>query len=175
MNFASGSPCSARGPASPTRSFPASILCGFPLGRWANVFTVEATLNESVDARLVLDTGASFTTVNLDVAKSLGIANDEPLRIVAAVTANGEVELPVYRIESIDVGGATVTNVEIGVCSACGADHLDGLLGLNFAADFVVTLDAQTRTLLLDPRRDGIEPSRRSIGGPSELLGTVRD
>ena len=97
------------------------------------------------------------------------------LRGVENIDGGGGDILGTDANNSIDMRGATVTNVEIGVCAACGADHLDGLLGLNFAADFVVTLDAETRTLLLDPRRDGIEPSRRSIGGPSELLGTVRD
>ena len=73
-----------------------------PLERHANVMIAEVRFNDAVSAPLVLDTGASFTTVNRAIANELGLQFELPVRLVNAATANGTVILPIYRIDHGD-------------------------------------------------------------------------
>ncbi|MBK8480582.1 MAG: aspartyl protease family protein [Proteobacteria bacterium] len=101
--------------------------------------------------KLVFDTGATFTTLHAATLARLGV----PASAVTTETstASGRVRRALAVIESVAVGAAQVGGgVTVGLCEDCGGAGTAGLLGLNFARHFVVTLDAQQGELVLQPR-----------------------
>lgn len=106
-----------------------------------------------VDAGVIVDTGASLTAISERLADRLGIDRRRPLRVVTVNTANGKVEAPVVDLESIDLHGARVTNVEAVVLPLEDDGGGEALLGLNFLEHFDLSLDARRGVLRLGARR----------------------
>ena len=72
------------------------------------------------------------------------------------MTANGEVDAPLIRIQSLTVGGQVVSPITVGAISfSRSAASFDGLLGMNFLQKFEFSLDQQRSVLELHFRRDG--------------------
>jgi clan AA aspartic protease (TIGR02281 family) len=111
---------------------------------------VPVTLNRRLKTSLALDTGATSTMISHRVANNLGLRTDGP-RIVA-MTANGQVSLPLARLGSVKVGDAEIHNVTVTVHDLPSAAKVDGLLGLDFLKRFHVSLDSRNQVLLLAPR-----------------------
>ena len=93
--------------------------------------------------RLVIDTGAGITAIDPAHRDLLG-----PQRRLASVeTADGTVRLPVHG--PISVGLATLPDVmtgssgcwDLGIASAFGESHIDGILGMDVLSQFVVRID----------------------------------
>lgn len=102
--------------------------------------------------RLVLDTGATFTCLDRQVANALELP---PARGVAGVGAGvgGAGQMRLVQVDSLRVGAAGASDL-----TACALDlrhtssvglEIDGLLGLNFLRAFRVTIDFQREVLLL--------------------------
>jgi predicted aspartyl protease len=105
------------------------------IGRiWAPVM-----INGRGPFRLVLDTGASRSAVNAQVAAALGIAPDAT-RPVLLRGVTGIVEVPTIRVDSFSVGDAIVTPAVLPiVADALGG--ADGVLGTEAFADKRVYID----------------------------------
>lgn len=115
-----------------------------PLHRVGNALFVDTTLNDSVKARLLLDTGATSTLISPALAQQLRLKPDDA-DLIPVQTANGSVLVPVTQVEAITVGGATVRDVDVVVHNAGG----DGLLGMSFLSNFQVTINAAEGKMLL--------------------------
>ncbi|MBK6846711.1 MAG: retropepsin-like domain-containing protein [Proteobacteria bacterium] len=113
-------------------------------------------------AKLVFDTGATFTTLDAATLRRLGVA---PSPVASDTdTAGGRVRRSLAVIEGAAIGAARVAGgLTVGVCEGCGGAGAVGLLGLNFTRHFVVTLDAQQGELLLQPRAE------RTLAALSEI------
>eukprot|EP00752_Nemacystus_decipiens_P018081 g16213.t1 len=83
---------------------------------------------DSAELTMVLDTGATLTAINLLRLRELG-AERTP-HSVQAQTANGAIELPIYRLDSVQVGALTLRRVPIAALLEPLAFG-DGLLGLD--------------------------------------------
>ena len=105
------------------------------IGRiWAPV-----TINGRGPFRLVLDTGASRSAVNAQVAEAIGIAPD-PTQPVLLRGVTGIVAVPTIRVESFSVGDVIVTPAVLPiVIDALGG--ADGVLGTEGFADKRVYID----------------------------------
>jgi predicted aspartyl protease len=89
--------------------------------------------------RLVLDTGASRSAVNAQVAEALGIAPD-PTQPVLLRGVTGIVAVPTIRVDSFSVGDVIVTPAVLPiVADALGG--ADGVLGTEGFADKRVYID----------------------------------
>ncbi len=100
--------------------------------------------------RVVLDTGASHTTISSRLAASLGIAVPSDAPRLWVRTANRRVAASLVTLESVDLGGAVVEQVPALVLETL--DGIDGLLGLSFLRHFNVEIHQQERLITLGPK-----------------------
>ena len=112
---------------------------------------VTANLDQNVQQKFVVDTGASLVTIPQATAEKLDITVDDssPLRTVS--TAGGTVEAPEVVIPMIEINGWEVRDVRALVMDIPNQPEM-GLLGLNFLERFRMDLDSERGILLLEPR-----------------------
>jgi predicted aspartyl protease len=67
-------------------------------------------------------------------------------------TANGLINAPVTRLDSISVGGMEIRNLTTAVHDAIPDPQVAGLLGLNFLSNFRMDIDTQKRILHLEKK-----------------------
>jgi clan AA aspartic protease (TIGR02281 family) len=107
-------------------------------------------LNRTNIFRLIVDTGAQQTVISRDVSDTLGLDIARPLRFDRIVTAERQIPpTPVVRIDSVQVAGMIVRNLEASVIDLPSTLKADGLLGLNFLRRFRVTFEFDRSTLIL--------------------------
>ena len=95
---------------------------------------VDVTFNGEEQQEMVVDTGASMTTINKKTADNLNI---EPVKEGYFIMASGKVEkYPIGFVKSIEVGSTKVDNVEVAII----ANKETGLLGQNFFGKYDVTI-----------------------------------
>jgi clan AA aspartic protease (TIGR02281 family) len=94
---------------------------------------VEVTFNGRQKFEMLLDTGASATTISAEMAQALGMNIDKE---VSVATAGGVVQAGLGRVASVQAGGMVVKDIDVIV-----SPHLPiGLLGQNFFGDRDVTI-----------------------------------
>ena len=113
---------------------------------------VEARLSSS-ELRLLLDTGASITTLTPDAARRLNLRYDSR-RSISLATAGGLVSAPLIEVSGFMVGEAEVDCLQVGILPLVGADGFDGLLGMNFLQRFASSINQQDGVLYLQNKRD---------------------
>ena len=124
-----------------------------PVFRVGRSLVVQARLNGSRDAKLIVDTGADITILSNQAARDAGILPSSYISTVTLNTAGGPVRADVARLETIAVGTAEVLHVPVALHDLPDAPAgVDGLLGLTFLDKFLVTLDAQKGELHLRRR-----------------------
>ncbi len=124
-----------------------------PIRAIQNLTLVYATFNRSQRALLIVDSGASSTLITPLLITRLGLSvpKDAPRRQVYVVGGQ-RIDVPFMTISGIQVGDATIENLDVGVYEAFpGAPDIDGLLGGDFLQRFRVTLDKNARRLILEP------------------------
>jgi len=123
-----------------------------PIEKNGAIVVVEATLNGKTPARLIVDTGASYTMISTAIAKEVGINLDGNRRTVPFHTANGVIQAPLADLESITVGGMEVKNLTAAIHDALPNTAVGGLLGLNFLSHFRMDIDTDKGVLLLEKK-----------------------
>lgn len=100
----------------------------------------------------VLDTGASYSTLNQAALTTLGIEvpPDAPVRTIQ--TAGGQSEGRLVLVDSVEVGGQRREGVAFWVCEPCAVGETVGLLGLNVWQGYLLTIDPLEQTVQLQPR-----------------------
>lgn len=130
---------------------------------------------DELDVSMLFDTGASFTSVDSETLRSLGIRVPRDAPEIVVRTANGERVTKLVLLDTVWLGGFAVDGVTVGLCDACAHEDQVGLLGLNVSGQFLVTVDQQTRELRLKPRdspdrtadvRYWVHPSARATAWP---------
>ncbi len=104
-----------------------------------------------VRARMVLDTGASVTTIYGPVAARLNL-NKNRLSRGASLSANGSVtETLLTKVDFIEVGDKLLANSEVMVMPTMNSMGIDGLLGNTFLRYFNFTIDYEKQLLIWNP------------------------
>jgi predicted aspartyl protease len=111
---------------------------------------VSARINGAGAAELLLDTGASVTVVNPRVLAALGVSMRGAQR-ASLQGVTGKTEVLTVRVDSIEVGGASVGPLHV-VSHDTGIAEGDGLLGRDFLDRFTVSIDNRAGVLTLTPR-----------------------
>lgn len=120
-----------------------------PLTGHGRLLVVEATINDRVTGRFLLDTGATFCVVSKDTARKAmikGRAGDHKIRLT---TASGVIEAALGEARKIEVGHATARDVEVAVVDDDPTPGFDGLLGLSFLNRFAYSVDPEKGVLRL--------------------------
>jgi clan AA aspartic protease (TIGR02281 family) len=125
----------------------ATEVVGIPLRRSGNHFVVDARPAHGRSIRLLIDTGASLTIFTPDVLEQRGIRYQDTGRTGVFSTANGPIQAPIYKLDSLSVGDWQVHHLEIGVLDLGSRSGVDGLLGMNFLNHFQFFID-QNKALL---------------------------
>jgi clan AA aspartic protease (TIGR02281 family) len=140
---------------SPTPQKPARADAGsIPFKRSGQQMVVEATLNRTVKANFLVDTGAGLTMIPSATAKELGIVLHAKLPTVPIQTVANVIHVPLVVLDSVEIGGMEVRDVTVAVHDIPIFDpHLPGspgLLGRNFLGHFRVEIDLKEGFLRLE-------------------------
>jgi len=126
---------------------------------------------------MMMDTGASLSTIDRVAAKRLGVKLPATPLTVELQTAAGPRSFPVAVLDRVRLGRTVLRHVTVAICDPCAQPGLHGLIGLNFTRHFVTTIDHKKRHLML--RRQAGTPNRISDVEPfmrlSEVTGESTD
>jgi clan AA aspartic protease (TIGR02281 family) len=131
-----------------------------PIERRGQVMVIEATLNKKRPAKLVVDTGSSYTMISSALARELQIDTSRDPRTIPFQTANGIIEAPLTRLESITVGGMEITNLTAAIHDAVPDPQIAGLLGLDFLSNFRMDIDTEKHLLHLERKAPNTPPEK---------------
>jgi clan AA aspartic protease (TIGR02281 family) len=121
------------------------------LHRHGNNMLAQVLFNNTINSRLLLDTGASLTVITPALLQNLGLDYNHPRRTAWFNTANGVVKAPIFLIERVSIGSQTVDQLEVAVMDLDN-QSIGGLLGMNFLQHFRFSIDHQSNVLYLSPR-----------------------
>lgn len=111
---------------------------------------VNATVNGSTRANLLLDTGADKTMINPRVLVEAGAPLSRPVGSAKVTGVAGSEQMQFVTINSLEVAGATVAQMTVASYDVAGAG--DGLLGRDFLDHFSVNIDSTKGVVTLTPR-----------------------
>lgn len=121
-------------------------------GRRLMVPVVFAQGGQEREVQMMLDTGATYTTLPLAVLAEMGIAPRADSPSLTLHTANGERQAQLVLLDAVWLGDLELQDVAIAVCDACGSDDVAGLLGLNVTGGFNLTIDADREEIVFARR-----------------------
>jgi len=103
------------------------------------------------DFEFLVDSGSAYTALSNDLVALLGIEIN-PQRTASIAPAHGRVvKIPLVTITEISVGGFRAADVEAVVLKFPPELKLDGILGMNVLKQFRITIEVDTKTLVLRP------------------------
>ena len=142
----------AAAPLTPTSRATGAAVTGGAQIRFTpgQAIMVNARINDSGTVRLLLDTGASVTTINPRVLNQLGVSSRDAVRgFIRGVT--GQADTLFVVVNSIDVNGAKAGPIRV-VAHDVDLGQSDGLLGRDYLDRFQVSIDNQAGIVTLTPR-----------------------
>lgn len=124
-----------------------------PVTKIGGSMVVQVLLNNSVDAHLIVDTGATMTVISYDLGIELGLLSGSDVSLNTVNTAGGSVQVSMTHVGTMQVGSAKASNVAVAIHDLPdGISGVSGLLGMSFLRNFEVTLDADRGLLRLLPK-----------------------
>jgi clan AA aspartic protease (TIGR02281 family) len=116
-----------------------------------NTVFVPVTLSHgyrTAQVQLILDTGASVTTITPDIASRLDMRLDQAVSASIQVVGGGEVEAHGVRLERVDVGPHVKSGMNVAVIDNKGSRlQYDGLLGMDFLRGLHYRLDFNEKVI----------------------------
>lgn len=105
--------------------------------------------SNEMDLHLLLDTGATGTTIHTDIADRLSIKLSQARKAKVQVVGGAVIEVHVARINSLTVGPHTKRNWEILVVPHKGAGaKYDGLLGMDVLRGMKYKIDYNKQVII---------------------------
>jgi clan AA aspartic protease (TIGR02281 family) len=123
-----------------------------PMTRRGSNYLVDVRLNGQENVTLMIDTGASITTLTTAGFSRLRRANFDHKDTRLFNTANGVTRGDVYRASSIAIGNTHIDSINVAVLDYEAAQGIDGLLGMNVLRNYHFEIDQDKSQLNLRPR-----------------------
>lgn len=123
-----------------------------PVTPHSDHFLVASSINADDQLNLMIDTGASITTLARESFERIDQSGFEYRGSRLFSTANGLTQGEVYRVDSISLGEARVENLDIAVLDYQSTEGVDGLLGMNVLRHFRFEIDQDEALLILRAR-----------------------
>jgi tetratricopeptide (TPR) repeat protein len=131
-----------------------------PSGDYRSSVSFEATDNRPIlqirvngqkePLKFVLDTGSGMSVVSEQTAKRLGIRPVAKGGLARAVGGGGKFEIVYGFLQSVEIGGAKVSNVPVYIRKFFDNQiPVDGYLGLSVVAKYLTAIDYGTRRMSL--------------------------
>ena len=118
-------------------------MAKFPLDLNENVILVEGLVAGPRDSRIIkmiLDTGASLTTVSYQIALAIGVDPVKSKRRIEIITASATEIVPVIILPKFSLLGFTLNNVTAICLNLPAYSRAQSLLGLNILKEFDILL-----------------------------------
>ena len=136
-------PAAASGGAADT----AGVLVRIPFTPGTPII-VSARINGGRSVQLVLDTGADRTMISPQTLSALGVDMRPLARGTLQGVTGGSADVEVIRLESLEVGEAKASPMDVVVHNA-NLTRGEGLLGRDFLDRFTVNIDTRAREVVL--------------------------
>ena len=107
---------------------------------------------QSVETWMLLDTGATYTTLPPAVLASLGVALSPAHPRLSLQTANGAREAQIVLLDTVWLGDLPIHQVAIATCATCEYSDTSGLLGLNVTGGYNMMIDADRAEVVFSAR-----------------------
>ena len=130
---------------------PAAVTA-VPLTRRGDHYLLQAVLNDRHPVVLMIDTGASITSLSRASFARLGRTGFAHQGTRLFNTANGLARGDIYAIDSLAMGDISLSAGEVAVLDYTPSGEVDGLLGMNVLRQFAFEIDQDNARLLLQPR-----------------------
>ena len=128
------------------------------LSRRHELLFAEVILNGRVKQYFTVDTGASFTLINRQTSRDLGLIIDENTPYIPVATVSNIILTPLVTLKSVQVGNAEVENVEALIYNM--PSDAAGLLGNSFLNKFRVVIDSLNGKMTLFSMKGVPSPDR---------------
>lgn len=106
----------------------------------------------TLETYMMLDTGATYTTLPLRVLRQLGIEPGPDAPELTLSTANGDRTASVVLLDRVWLGDLAIDGVAITTCEDCATEDHVGLLGLNVTGGYNLTIDADRHEVVFAAR-----------------------
>ena len=113
-----------------------SAIVPFELHR--HFIIVNASINDSVKTKMILDTGSSYTILTPDVARSLGLAGNESHNSIVNVTLDKE-----YTIDEVVVLIRDISELDAD-------SEIGGIIGTTFLQESILFINWDSQELWFD-------------------------
>ena len=105
--------------------------------RSGGVPVIDVVFNQRKTFEMLVDSGASITTITRPMASALGLGTAQVVQYATFKTANGSTQMPIVLVSAVTVGGLTTNQVPVAIA---GPDMEMGLLGQDFLQRYDVSL-----------------------------------
>lgn len=122
------------------------------VGRQGNHLFVNVVLNGKVNAKLLIDTGASFVVFSPAIARRLNISTDAAKPDMKLTLADGrEVPGKMFKLDTISIGEVRGNDVQAAVIyQEAPFQGYDGLLGMSFLKLFKFEINLEKSSIILN-------------------------
>jgi uncharacterized protein YgiM (DUF1202 family) len=121
-----------------------------PIEMNGSLIIVPVELNRSVKTYMMLDTGATLTTVSSALAKKLRLVSGQK---ISMTTPGGMTTANLSRLGSLKVGNAEAHSLMVAIHNFSPHPRTEGVLGLNFLSQFQTSIDSKNQRLILSSPR----------------------
>lgn len=121
-------------------------------GRRLSVPVVFEHGGRSTETYMMFDTGATYTTLPSAVLGNLDALPPPGAPVLTLNTANGTRTADLTVIDRVWLGDLSLDGVAVTRCEDCASSDASGLLGLNVAGAFNITIDADRREVVFSMR-----------------------
>lgn len=111
---------------------------------------IPVTFNDSVKADLLLDTGSPGLMISPDIAKRLGLLEEEEAQLkVRAAGIGGSAPAVLAVVDSVQVGEARSEFLP-ALITKIPSSEFEGLVGMDFMANYKITIDINDSVVVFD-------------------------
>jgi clan AA aspartic protease (TIGR02281 family) len=121
-----------------------------PLEGAGRILVVDASINQRLSGRFIVDTGATYCVIGKDLARDVSLSGRKDGQKIRVATANGVVEATLGEARRIDVGDAVARDVPVAVMDDAPIPGFDGVIGLSFLRRFTYSVDSERNVLRLE-------------------------
>ncbi len=105
---------------------------------------------EKKTIKMIVDTGATYTTIPWETAESMGYEPSLSENRATITTAEGVLKVPLIKVKTMSVLEKRTKDVTVMVHDLPETSRVDGLLGLSYLRNFRLTIDFRNGILELE-------------------------
>ncbi|WAJ70366.1 retropepsin-like aspartic protease family protein [Catenovulum adriaticum] len=117
-----------------------------PLAKAGEHFIVQAKINQNASVALMIDTGASVTSLSRNKFAQLNLGY-QTLGYRTLSTAGGLTQAELIEVETFSVGNKQLNDFKLAILDIDSFAGSDGLLGMNFLSRFPFVIEQQQKRL----------------------------